>query len=120
MSTYPSFFGCNEVSPVPLIIYIANGPNPESYGVTNISTEQTTFTTASFTEIFDGAMEVVTRGRPPANSTLSYDPEWSVCLACAVVDRERATLGIARSGVCVDCMNRYCVYDNYLASLGTA
>lgn len=36
------------------------------------------------------------------------DTEWGACLACAVVDRARARMGVQPEGICAACLQRYC------------
>jgi lysophospholipase len=52
------------------------------------------------------AFTFATQGTPNATSTT--DHEWPACLACAVADRARERSGTKRSGVCVNCFDRYC------------
>ena len=90
------------------MIYLANGegafPVP---GVTNTSTQQTTYTSTEVEAILSDVFAATTKGFP-ASSDNSTDPEWPACLACAVVDRVRAASSTERSGVCASCFDRYC------------
>ncbi|KAJ7118432.1 lysophospholipase [Mycena crocata] len=104
LASRPTFFGCNpstshHAAPGPLLVYIANGAPPRdgSAPLTNTSTFQSTYPEPELQgmlkQTFEDALE---------------DREWGACLACAVVDRQRAREGIARSGVCKTCFARYC------------
>ena len=102
----PTFFGCNTSTSAPLLIYIANGGAPLGQApLTNVSTFQSTFATATVQPFLDQAFDAATQGIAKG---AQKDPAWPVCLACAVVDRTRARLGDKRTGECVDCMARYC------------
>ncbi|KDQ57439.1 hypothetical protein JAAARDRAFT_58053 [Jaapia argillacea MUCL 33604] len=106
LSTHPTFFGCNETSS-PLLIYLANGgPPPGQPALTNTSTSQLAYQPTQLQAMLDQVFTIATQGY--TNATSSKDPEWAGCLACAVVDRARARMGTARSGVCADCFTRYC------------
>lgn len=88
------------------MIYLANGGAPlGQVAVTNTSTFQDTFTPGQIQAMLDQTFDIATQGIPIG---LSKDPEWPVCLACAVVDRARARAGEARTGACASCLSRYC------------
>lgn len=107
LTHHPTFFGCNESAPVPLLIYIANGAAPPGLPqITNVSTDQTSFTPGNAQAVLDEMFVIATQGFP--NGSQTSDSEWPACLACAVVDRVRAKQNIERSGICSDCFNRYC------------
>ena len=120
LSERPTFFGCNSSPHIPLIIYLANGAPPlgqPSY--TNTSTGQYAYQPTQIQTMMEQAFDMATQGIPQAvqlgphpgkGVAVKYqkDPEWPVCLACGVVDRSRAKLGIPRSGVCKQCLERYC------------
>jgi lysophospholipase len=108
LATRPTFFGCNE-SDVPLVIYLANGapPRVDPVPLTNTSTTQDVYTTSEIAAMLAQAQEIATQGIPTGNDG-GVDPEWPACLACAIVDRVRGRAGIARSGVCESCLDRYC------------
>ncbi|KAJ3533636.1 hypothetical protein NM688_g7256 [Phlebia brevispora] len=105
----PTFFGCNSrpQTDEPLFIYIANGGAPLGQApVTNISTMDTALTNSQIAAILEQVNDVATQGIPVHET--QKDPEWPVCLACGVVDRAREKLGIPRTGVCAQCLERYC------------
>ncbi|KAI0759249.1 lysophospholipase [Trametes elegans] len=113
LTTRPTFFGCNSAasSGDPLVIYLANGGAPlGETPLTNKPTTQLSYTSDAVQAILDQVFDVATQGIPisGANGAEEKDPDWPVCLACAVVDRSRRELGIARSGVCATCLDRYC------------
>ena len=112
LSTRPTFFGCNTTSAnesTPLVIYLANGGPPYNgeAPVTNTSTLQVSYNSSEIQAMLDQTFIIATQGYP-ANSSMTTDPEWPACLACAVVDRARERAGETRSGVCEDCFARYC------------
>ncbi|CAL1716575.1 unnamed protein product [Somion occarium] len=113
----PTFFGCNSSTSLhslhtPLIIYIANGAPPLGQEpLTNTATMQTTYEPEQIRGMLNQVFDIATQGIPHVNQrtgTLEKDAEWPVCLACAVVDRARARLGVKRSGICASCLDRYC------------
>ena len=108
----PTFFGCDTTmsSDAPLVIYIANGGAPlGEAAVTNTSTSQTQYPLDEVSAMLDQAFDIATTGIPSSiGGHAQKDPLWPACLACAVVDRARRDLGLARSGVCKSCMKKYC------------
>ncbi|KAF8432983.1 lysophospholipase [Boletus edulis BED1] len=112
LTTRPTFFGCNTTSAnetTPLMIYLANGGPPHNgeAPVTNTSTFQVSYSSSQLQSMLDQIFVISTQGYP-ASSSMTSDPEWPACLACAVVDRARERAGEARSGVCETCLARYC------------
>ena len=110
LTTHPTFFGCNSSSPVPLLIYLANGAPPLGEApVTNISTLALQFEADEIEAALSQMFDMTTQGiATETNGVWEKDLEWPACLACAVVDRSRAKAGVERSGVCETCMERYC------------
>ena len=112
LSTRPTFFGCNTAGAnenTPLVIYLANGGPPHNgeAPVTNTSMFQPSYSSLEIQAMLDQTFIIATQGYP-ANSSMTTDPEWPACLACAIVDRARGRAGEARSGVCETCFARYC------------
>lgn len=102
----PTFFGCDTAHDAPLIVYIANGGPPIGQSpLTNLSTFTDTFMPSQIQSFMNQAFDIATQGIPVNGAK---DPEFAVCLACAVVDRTRARIGEKRSGVCKTCLSRYC------------
>ncbi|EJD05258.1 lysophospholipase [Fomitiporia mediterranea MF3/22] len=111
LASRPTFFGCNDSSPTPLVVYLANGAPPAGQpAITNTSTQQTQYEPAEIQAMLDQTFTIATQGFP-ANSSQMADPEWPACLACAVVDRVRARQSVQRSGVCETCFARYCWFQ---------
>ena len=109
LTTRPTFFGCNAdaSTDVPLVIYVANGGPPLGEApVTNTDTDDLEYPLNQVAAMLDQAFDIATQGI--TNGTDIKDPEWPACLACAVVDRSRRSLGVERSGVCASCMTKYC------------
>ncbi|KAG2142746.1 lysophospholipase [Suillus bovinus] len=111
LTTRPTFFGCNTTSSnasTPLLIYLANGGPPQDgeAPVTNTSTTQTSYSSSEIQAMLNQTFVITTQGYPQNGAT--KDPDWPSCLACAVVDRARERAGVARSGICSTCMDRYC------------
>ncbi|PLW15902.1 hypothetical protein PCANC_14282 [Puccinia coronata f. sp. avenae] len=108
----PTFFGCDEPVDVPLVIWIANSPPIDrSAGLTNTSTVQLAYPLNQTLAIMNKAIETSLRGFPSQELTqknIYQDPLWPICLSCAVTDRARARLNHHRTGVCKDCLSRYC------------
>ena len=113
LATHPTFFGCNDSAPVPLVVYIANGaPARGEEPITNTSTSQTTYTDAELQAFLDQTFDIATQGIAPENGTDAKDPEFAACLACAVVERSRVAMAVERSGICTTCFERYCWYPS--------
>lgn len=107
LTSRPTFFGCDSSRAAPLVVYIANGAAPLGQApLTNVPTFQETFPLSEIQGFLDQTHDIATQGIPVDKT--QKDPEWPVCLACAVVDRTRARLGERRSGACEGCMARYC------------
>lgn len=108
LSTRPTFFGCNDSSPVPLLIYIANGaPPPGQPAITNTSSGQSVYNSSEVQAMLDQTAIIATQGFP-ANTSETMDANWPACLACAIVERVRAKQNVTRIGICEDCFLRYC------------
>ncbi|KAH9814771.1 lysophospholipase catalytic domain-containing protein [Melampsora americana] len=111
LRSHPTFFGCDETDS-PLIVWIANSaPLDGSTGITNTSLDQTQYSTTQAEAFLGAASEIAYRGFPRSEDVEKgefRDPLWSVCLACAVVDRSRARQNISRDGLCRPCFERYC------------
>ena len=92
------------------MVYLANGGAPLGQApLTNLSTSTDTFSVREIQAFMDQAFDVATQGIPIVKSGKeTKDPQWPACLACAVVDRARRELGVARSGVCSSCLKKYC------------
>lgn len=77
--------------------------------VTNTSTFQNAYPSSEIQGMFQQTFDIATQGIPGIqDGEVVKDKEWSVCLACAVVDRARRSVGVPRSGVCESCLKRYC------------
>ena len=75
LNTRPTFFGCNDSSPVPLVIYLANGgPPPGQPAITNTSTFQTQYPVDEVQAMLDQTFLIATQGRP-ANDSQAVDPD---------------------------------------------
>ncbi|KAI0792492.1 lysophospholipase [Abortiporus biennis] len=106
LTKHPTFFGCDSSTTAPLVIYLANGGPPlGQVPLTNTTTAQDVYPPEEIQAMLNQIFDVATQGIP-VNGT--KDPEWPICLACAVVDRARARSGVRRSGVCSTCLSRYC------------
>lgn len=111
----PTFFGCNlprsAAAKTPLLIYIANGGPPLGQApLTNTTTGQTAYPAQQIQGMLDQTWDIATQGIPKVGrgGKEEKDPLWPVCLACAVVERQRERSGVPRSGVCKSCLDRYC------------
>ncbi|KIJ62090.1 hypothetical protein HYDPIDRAFT_30641 [Hydnomerulius pinastri MD-312] len=107
LSTRPSFFGCDSSTEAPLIIYVANGGPPHNGEPSLLNQQPSNVSLTELQAILDQSYLIGTQGYP-ADASEAEDPEWPACLACAVVDRARNRTGVARSGICSTCLERYC------------
>ncbi|KAI0650992.1 lysophospholipase [Trametes meyenii] len=115
LTTRPTFFGCASAasSGEPLVVYIANGGAPlGQHPVTNAPTTKLAYTQDEAQAVLDQVYDVATQGIPVDGAgrggAPGKDTEWPVCLACAVVERARRSLGVPRTGACASCLERYC------------
>ncbi|KAI0759250.1 lysophospholipase [Trametes elegans] len=121
----PAFFGCKSAAGAgagdPLVVYLANGGPPLGQApVTNGTGDTLSYGARAVQAFLDQVFDLATQGIPVAAAAagdtagggegagVGKDPEWPVCLACAVVDRARRGLGIDRKGACERCLDRYC------------
>lgn len=112
LTTRPTFFGCDTTSAndsTPLVIYLANGGPPHNgqAPLTNTPTLQASYSSSQIQAMLAQTFTIATQGYP-ANTSMTTDPEWPACLACAIVDRARGRSGGTRDGVCESCFARYC------------
>ncbi|KAJ6478957.1 lysophospholipase [Mycena sanguinolenta] len=123
ITTRPMFFGCTPSSSTssslsssfnvgPLLVYIAHGAPPRdgAPALTNTSAEQMIYTPYEIQGMLTQSFDIATQGAIVEidGQMVDEDPEWGACLACAVVDRVRERVGVARSGMCETCFVRYC------------
>lgn len=97
LTMQPTFFGCNEDTP--LVLYLPNSPWS---GYTNYS-----FTTPSFTDnqldlALENAFNLATYGNG------MIDPQWPECLACATIRGSARKLSYGLPQVCDQCFERHC------------
>ncbi|KAJ7462207.1 phospholipase B [Mycena galericulata] len=111
-----TFFGCNPTqtpAEYPMVIYLPNAPpitgdNP----VTNTGTFDLSYplehTQLFLDQVHFNTISGFTRV-PNANTP---DPNFGICLQCAVVDRARTKITpvVGRSSICSQCFTQYC-YD---------
>jgi len=112
LNTRPTFFGCNAPTTqgnggYPLIIYLPNSPLSPS--PTNTSTFQLTYSGSETQTFLDSATNSTIN--PRFGPKMTVDSEWPTCLSCALIDRSRNRLQVARSAACEACFARYCYQD---------
>ncbi|KAG0145240.1 hypothetical protein CROQUDRAFT_46067 [Cronartium quercuum f. sp. fusiforme G11] len=95
----PTLFGCEDNN-VPLILYL---PNYFVSTLTNMPTMQTDYTWQELDGFFENGFFIATQ----SNSTY-VDPQWPACLACAMIDKQRARNQQDRTKQCTACFRRYC------------
>ncbi|KAI1772671.1 lysophospholipase catalytic domain-containing protein [Hypoxylon cercidicola] len=102
----PTFFGCdtsefsNASFVPPLIVYLANTPYT---AMSNVSTFDPSYTDEERNAIIKNGLNVATMG----NGTAS-DPEWTACVACAVLSRSLERTNTSAGPTCQRCFDRYC------------
>lgn len=102
LNSRPTFFGCdaaNTSATTPLVVYIPNAPYVFN---SNVSTFDLSFEPAVRNAIVQNGYAVATRG----NGTI--DPNWPLCVGCAILSRsfDRTRTPVPR--VCRDCFQTYC------------
>ncbi|KAJ3457714.1 hypothetical protein MRS44_014855 [Fusarium solani] len=102
LNTRPTFFGCNASNtsePSPLIVYIPNYPYVYA---SNISTFQTTVNSSELSAIIENGYAAATM----LNAT--RDPDWPVCVGCAMLARSFDRTNTALPDKCRECFQNYC------------
>ncbi|KAL8827838.1 MAG: hypothetical protein Q9170_006857 [Blastenia crenularia] len=98
----PTFFGCNSSntsSITPLIVYLPNSPYVFH---SNISTFTPSYSTNTRNAIVQNGYEVATMGNATA------DPQWPICVGCAILSRSLERTGTKLPDACTQCFQRYC------------
>lgn len=98
LTSRPAFFGCYEVGS-PFVVYMAN--YPYTY-YSNTSTFKLQYDTAEIIGMVNNGYNLVTQ----LNGT--RDSEWSICVACAVIQRSNQRNNIPSSKQCQECFQKYC------------
>ncbi|KAH9817183.1 lysophospholipase catalytic domain-containing protein [Melampsora americana] len=96
----PTFFGCYDPPPTPLIIYL---PNYGAVAETDSESSKTTYTGELIGQFFDNGFAIATQSQGTTS-----DPEWPACLACALIDRQMLRNLTPRTDQCNNCFKRYC------------
>ncbi|KAF6835186.1 lysophosphoplipase A [Colletotrichum plurivorum] len=99
LTRQPTFFGCNDTAPTPLVLYLPNSPWS---GYINFTFYKSSFTNNEFDLTVDNAFQLATYG----NGTV--DAAWPACLACATIRGSLARLGLPLPQQCQDCFRRHC------------
>lgn len=109
LNTRPTFFGCNSSntsSTSPLIVYIPNSPYVFQSNVT-------TFTFAYNITARNSMVHNGYEGATMGNATV--DPQWPVCVGCAILSRSLERTETEVPQACQQCFQRYC-WDGTLNS----
>ncbi|KAJ5890399.1 uncharacterized protein N7473_006627 [Penicillium subrubescens] len=102
LNNRPTFFGCNSSNvsgSAPLVVYIPNAPY--SYQ-SNVSTFDLQYNTTERDSIIENGYDVATLG----NATT--DPNWPMCLGCAILSRSLERTNTAVPESCTACFQQYC------------
>ncbi|KAL9026605.1 MAG: hypothetical protein Q9196_004750 [Gyalolechia fulgens] len=102
LNSRPTFFGCNSSNTsdiTPLIVYIPNSPYVFN---SNVSTFTPTYSTETRNAIVQNGYEVATMGNATA------DPQWPVCVGCAILSRSLERTETRVPDACTQCFQRYC------------
>ncbi|PFH60903.1 hypothetical protein XA68_10148 [Ophiocordyceps unilateralis] len=103
LNARPTFFGCdaaNLTAPSPLIIYLPNAPY---LTFSNVST----LTKLAFSP--DERDALIENGRAMATQLNSaLDPNWPVCVGCAILSRSFDRTGLRVPDSCRKCFRKYC------------
>ncbi|MBW0536398.1 hypothetical protein O181_076113 [Austropuccinia psidii MF-1] len=110
LATRPTFFGCETPSKegnggYPLIIYLPNSPLAQKVFRTNTPTFQLQYSKKDALAFITSTMQATTQ---PVLQSNQIDKDWATCLSCALIDRTRQRVNIARSISCQKCFTRYC------------
>lgn len=110
LTLFPTFFGCNATSG-PLVLYLPNAPWTM---YSNYSYMQSSFTDKQLDMMLDNSLAMATYGNAKgnssasANATVNAGQGWSACLACGVIQRSVARVGMALPDVCTRCFAQHC------------
>ncbi|KAL9016152.1 MAG: hypothetical protein Q9185_006484 [Variospora sp. 1 TL-2023] len=102
LNTRPTFFGCdssNTSSVAPLIVYLPNSPYVFQ---SNLSTFTPSYSPEVRSGIVQNGYDVVTMGNGTA------DPQWPVCVGCAILSRSLERTETTVPDACAQCFQRYC------------
>ncbi|KAL8849695.1 MAG: hypothetical protein Q9221_005305 [Calogaya cf. arnoldii] len=102
LNTRPTFFGCNSSntsSISPLIVYIPNAPYVFQ---SNVTTFTFSYNTTARNSMVQNGYDVATMG----NGTV--DPQWPVCVGCAILSRSLERTETQVPQACEQCFQRYC------------
>lgn len=102
LNNRPTFFGCNASntsSPTPIVVYLPNSPYTAD---SNVSTFQLSYNQSQRNEFILNGYNVATM----ANS--SGDPDWAICLSCAILSRSFDRTQTTVPNACTTCFDRYC------------
>ncbi|GAA6035969.1 hypothetical protein JCM8097_005191 [Rhodosporidiobolus ruineniae] len=129
LTNRPTFFGCNSTAggwmnvsdSYPILIYLPNAQAPTSNPyLTNTSTFKLDYDYDEVVGFLDSAHANAMKGFPNPDTPTTPDPEWPLCLKCAVVDRARSRAMLNRTEACQSCFNRYCWSDSISDALVNA
>ncbi|GAA5828184.1 hypothetical protein JCM11251_002624 [Rhodosporidiobolus azoricus] len=129
LNVRPTFFGCNSTvggfmnasGAYPIVIYAPNAPAPLANPyLTNTTTLTLNYDYDEVIGFLDSAHANALKGFPDSSSPNTPDPQWPLCLKCAVVDRARQRAMINRTEACQSCFNRYCWSDDVAEQLVNA
>ena len=98
-TSQPTFFGCNDTSNGPLVLYLPNSPWT---AYSNYSYQMSSFTDEQLNATIDNAFQLATYGNG------SFDAEWSACLACAAITRSAERVCLDLPEQCTRCFSRHC------------
>lgn len=102
LNTRPTFFGCNSSNTsdiTPLIVYIPNSPYVFH---SNVSTFTSSYETNVRNAIVQNGYEGATMGNATA------DPQWPVCVGCALLSRSLERTKTRVPDACTQCFQKYC------------
>ncbi|TPX17236.1 uncharacterized protein E0L32_003354 [Thyridium curvatum] len=103
----PTFFGCDvrnftlragQVAP-PLVVYVPNAPYTT---LSNVTTFQPSYTKTQSNDIIRNGYDSATQGNATVN------PDWPVCLSCAILNRSFGKTNTTVPKACADCFTKYC------------
>ncbi|KAH6974518.1 lysophospholipase [Ilyonectria sp. MPI-CAGE-AT-0026] len=95
----PTFFGCNDSSSGPLIVYLPNAPYSSH---SNFSTFDLEYSIDERNQVIENGYNVATMGNG------SVDSNWPTCVSCAILARSFSRTKTDVPGACSDCFSKYC------------
>lgn len=99
-----TFFGCNDPSPTPLVLYLPNAPWS---AYSNYSYTVSSFTNDQLDLVFENSLNIASYGQGKVDVG-SGVPPFPACVACGLIYRSLDRAGQVVPDACKACMQKHC------------